>query len=266
LSCEHLGVQNDRVKPNLCATLYDVEDTHWWFAGRRTIIFDQIRRLLDRAISRPRILDLGCGTGRNLVEAKTIGEPVGVDLEARALQFCRRRGLSALVQAGAERLPFKDDAFDIVMALDLLEHLDDDRTGVREAHRILRLGGHFIVFAPAYRWLWGPQDDVSHHHRRYTARSLARVLESVGFRIARLTHANLFLLPAILVGRLFLRAVDARLETENRLHPPWSNGLLRNVFTLERHLLRVGNLPLGVSLLCVATKDRLEGSTLVTSQ
>jgi SAM-dependent methyltransferase len=183
------------------------------------------------------------------------GEPVGLDLEGRALELSRERGARSLVQASAEALPFVDDCFDAVLALDILEHLDDDLAGTSEIARVLRPGAQLVVFAPAYRWLWGPQDDVSHHRRRYTPRSLASVIEKAGFRITRMTHANLLLLPLILAGRVILRATRKHVETENTLAPGWSNGLLRTVFCAERHLLRKADLPLGVSLLCVATKD-----------
>jgi len=234
---------------------YQVENGHWWFAGRRAIVFDQVRAVLNGSASpRSAVLDLGCGTGRNLLELTQFGRAVGLDIEERALLWSRKRQLAELVRSTAEVLPFRDEAFHSVMALDLLEHLDDDVSGVREVWRVLRRGGHFFVFVPAYRWLWGPQDDVSHHRRRYTPPLLRSVLRSGGFAVDRLTHANLLLLPLILGGRLFLRASRTKLDTENRLHPNWSNGMLRRVFASERFMLRHFDLPLGVSLLCVATK------------
>ena len=248
---------------SLYETTYQVEDTHWWFVGRRAVVFDELRRVLgeDRngtqPAARPRILDLGCGTGRNLTELEQIGDAVGLDLEARALEFCHQRGHNAVAQARAERQPFRDATFDAVMALDLLEHLDDDVAGVREVLRVLRPGGHFLAFVPAYRWLWGPQDDVSHHRRRYTPDMIARTLRTAGLTVHRLTHANLLLLPAILAGRRYLRATQRRVDSENALHPGWSNGVLREIFSVERHILRWTDLPMGVSILCVASKDRV---------
>jgi SAM-dependent methyltransferase len=236
-------------------TIYKIEDSHWWFVGRRAIVFDQLRRVLHGTGVRPRILDLGCGTGRNIVTLQEFGDAVGLDLEERALELSWERGVRSLVQASAEALPFLDDSFDVVLALDLLEHLDDDLAGASEIARVLRPGAQLLVFAPAYRWLWGHQDVVSHHHRRYTPRSLAGVIESAGLRISRLTHANLLLLPLILGGRVWLRAARKHVATENTLASGWSNGLLRRVFCAERYFLRKANLPLGVSLLCVATRD-----------
>jgi SAM-dependent methyltransferase len=248
---------------SLYESTYQVEDTHWWFVGRRAVVFDELKRAMcDRLHgngqgARPRILDLGCGTGRNLTELARIGDAVGLDLEFRALEFCRQRGLRSVTQACAERLPFQDETFEAVTALDLLEHLDDDVAGAREVFRVLRPGGHFLAFVPAYHWLWGPQDDVSHHRRRYTPRIIGNTLSAAGFRVHRLTHANLFLLPAILAGRRYLRATGHRVDSENALHPNWSNGVLREIFSFERNILRWTDLPMGVSILCVASKERV---------
>ena len=94
---------------------------------------------------------------------------------------------------------------------------------------------------------------------------LADTLRRAGFRIRRMTHANLLLLPLILAGRSYLRAAHKRVETENNLHPRWSNGVLKRIFSAERHLLGRTNLPLGVSILCVATRDGGAGPTPSTA-
>jgi SAM-dependent methyltransferase len=248
------------VEPALYDTTYRVEDTHWWFSGRRAIVLDALRREMDAKNCDARVLDLGCGTGRNLVELQALARPVGLDLEGRALAWSRKRGLQRLVQGGAEQLPFQAGSFDTVTALDLLEHIQDDTAGAREVHRVLRPGGKFLVFVPAYRWLWGPQDDVSHHLRRYNPSTLATVLSQAGFEVRRLSHANLLLFPLILAGRWFLRITRKRVDTENTLHPSWSNGILKQIFSLERYLLRALNLPMGVSLLCIAVKQPLHES------
>lgn len=242
---------------SLYDTTYEVEDTHWWFAGRRLIVFDVVRSVVDSlGVRCPRVLDLGCGTGRNLTELVSLSKAVGLDVERHALDFCRKRVGQGLVQGRAEELPFRERVFDVVMALDLLEHLDDDVQGAREIYRVLRHGGRLIAFVPAYEWLWGPQDDVSHHRRRYTPQRLKRVLREAGFRIDRVTHANTLLLPLILLGRLWLRKRRKKVATENTLHPGWSNEILKTIFSFERYLLRTVDLPLGVSLLCTATREQ----------
>ena len=129
--------------------MYEVEESHWWFAGRRRIIagfIDRICQQLKR--EQPRILDVGCGTGANLEMLAQFGAAEGVDVSPEALAFCRARGLQNVRQSQAERLPYEDNSFDIVTGLDVVEHLDDDVGGLREMFRVLRPGGYLFTAAP----------------------------------------------------------------------------------------------------------------------
>ena len=105
---------------------YDMEDRHWWFRSRRRVIW----ALIDRAglPASPRILDAGCGTGRNLMEFAQLGPAEGVDLSPQAVEFCHRRGLDGVRQAAIEQLPFEDGRFDLLFATDVIEHLAGRRT------------------------------------------------------------------------------------------------------------------------------------------
>jgi SAM-dependent methyltransferase len=241
--------------------LYDairrVEATHWWYAGRRAVVFDRLVRLLPRYAS-PRVLDIGCGTGFNLEEVRAFGvrDAVGLDLSAKALSFCRERGLSRLVRGDAAQPPFGDQTFDIVLALDLIEHVEDDRSALGGLCRVLKPGGRLIVFTPAFQFLWSAQDRVSHHFRRYTAPELKSKLLDAGYTIDKLSYANTLLFPVVWGGRALLRASgrSQEISSENDLHPQWSNSLLARVFAAERPLLRRLDFPFGVSLLAVAAR------------
>src|ERR1044072_4730710 len=161
--------------------MYEVEGTHWWFAGRRRIIrsfVEEICRSFDFKDRAPRILDVGCGTGANLELLGEFGEAEGVDVSVDALAFCRARGLQNVRQGAAEKLPYEDGAFDLVTALDVVEHLDDDGAVLSEMRRVLRVGGRALLFVPAFMFLWGVQDDVSNHRRRYTLDGLKRTVSS----------------------------------------------------------------------------------------
>jgi SAM-dependent methyltransferase len=243
------------------AELYDIiritEESHWWYVGRRRLVFDWLSRLLPE-YSRPRVLDVGCGTGFNLQALCALGvsEAIGLDLADKALAFCRGRGLQTLVRGDAARPPFQDESFDLVLALDLIEHVQDDRAALDGLLRILRPGGRLILFTPAFSFLWSAQDRVSHHYRRYTAADLRGKLHESGYAIEKLSYANTLLFPIVWAGRLLLR-VSGRSETvtdENRLHPAWTNGALARIFSMERPMLRYWNLPFGVSLLAVAAR------------
>jgi SAM-dependent methyltransferase len=235
--------------------LYEVEGSHWWYIGRRRIIASFVREICSRIKDRrPKILDVGCGTGANLVMLGEFGEAHGIDVSQDALSFCRERGLKNVQHGAAEDLPFEEGTFDLVTALDVVEHLDDDLAGLKEFRRVLRPGGRILLFVPAFMFLWGVQDDVSHHRRRYTLPELLEVVRKAGFEIERSTYANItFFLPILLV-RKFMRLTGLRTETENSIGISAFNGVLGKLFGAESAVLRRMNIPFGVSALCVARR------------
>jgi len=235
--------------------LFRVEQSHWWHIGRRKIIAsfveDICRRVTDR---RPRILDVGCGTGANLLMLSKYGDAEGVDVSEDALAFCRERGLENVKLGAAEELPYDDGTFDLVTALDVVEHLDDDLAGLREMRRVLRPGGRVLLFVPTFMFLWGLQDDVSHHRRRYRMPELRRVLEHAGFEIERTTYANITFFMPILAMRKLMRLTGIKAESENNINVSALNGVLARMLGAESRLLKYANIPFGVSGLCVARK------------
>ena len=136
------------MKEHTYPIMFRIEQSHWWYAGRRKILRnfleDICREVSDR---RPRILDVGCGTGANLLMLSEYGDAEGVDVSEDALAFCRERGLEKVKLGAAEELPYEDGTFDLVTALDVVEHLDDDLGGLREMRRVLRPGGRVLLFA-----------------------------------------------------------------------------------------------------------------------
>jgi SAM-dependent methyltransferase len=238
--------------------IQQVEQDHWWYVARRRIIFDLLLRRT-RTLNNPRILDIGCGTGFNVAYLRSLGftRVVGLDVAPEALDYCRLRHLTALVRGDATHAPFLDGAFDIILALDLIEHVEDDVTTIRGLARLLSPGGVLLIFTPAFQFLWGHQDEISRHFRRYTSGELRSKIEEAGLHVEKLTYANTFLMPLVWAGRLLHRsrpgAASARV-TENTMHPKWSNGLLQFIFAAERPLLHVLNLPFGVSLLTLVSK------------
>src|SRR6185369_6926085 len=159
------------------------------------------------------ILDVGCGTGANLEMLSEFGVAEGVDVSTEALSFCQARGLENVKLGAAEALPYEDNSFDLVTGLDVVEHLDDDLAGLKEMRRVLRRGGQTLLFVPAFMFLWGVQDDISNHRRRYTLKGLRRAVNEAGFEIERATYVNLSFFAPILLGRLFMKASGLRPES-----------------------------------------------------
>jgi|ERR671936_1961143 SAM-dependent methyltransferase len=234
--------------------LFQQDATHWWLRSRRRLVIDWIAHRHPRQTGL-RILDVGCGTGLMIQEMAAFGSVFGVDVSEDAIALCRRRGLHDVIQASALALPFSSASFDVLTAVDVLEHIDDDRAALLEWRRVLRPGGRLFLFVPAHKWLWSPHDEASGHKRRYTVPSLSQVIQSAGLLVERQSYASTFLLPLIAGGRLWLKLFPRPVEGEQiTLHPSWSNGILGAIFSAEIPLLRRIRFPLGASVICVARK------------
>jgi SAM-dependent methyltransferase len=237
--------------------MYQLEDTYWWFVARRDLVGRLLARYLPSRGAR-RIADVGCGTGATLTLLRPFGRVVGMDVAPEAVGFCRHRGHRDLVQGNAAELPLGDASFDVVTALDILEHLDDDAHAVAEISRILRPGGLLVFTAPAYRFLWSEHDEALDHRRRYVAGELRRLLEGAGLEVVRLSYCITLLLAPIYAFRLVQRLLgrERRGEPKTALYqlPGIFNALLVGGLYLENRWLTRWNLPFGVSLVGVARK------------
>ena len=252
------------------AIMDEVEGSHWWFVGRRSILDSFLKGIVERLESRLqaanaeagptkvgtpslRILDVGCGTGANIEMLSQYGEAEGVDVSDDALEFCRRKGLN--VQKGlAETLPYEDGAFDLTTALDVVEHLDDDIAGLKEMYRVTKSGGYSLIFVPAFMWLWGVQDDISNHRIRYTKSQIVERLKMAGYEIERATYANWTFFAPILGGRTIMKITGIKPESENNITISGLNGVFGKLFGAERFWLRNFNFPFGVSIVVVVHK------------
>ena len=232
----------------------DVEDKHWWFVGRRAILEEFLRLIVPNSKSETRILDVGCGTGANLGMLAQFGAAEGVDVSDDALEFCKLKGLKAH-KGLAESLPFADASFDVVTALDVVEHLDDDVAGLKEMHRVLKSGGKTLIFVPAFMWLWGVQDDISNHRIRYTKAQIIERLTRAGFEIERATYANWTFFAPILAGRTIMKVTGIKPESENNVNVSALNGIFGKIFSAERLWLKKFNFPFGVSIVITAKKS-----------
>lgn len=237
--------------------MYQVEGTHWWFVGRRKIISSFVEQIIrDSGNEHPRILDVGCGTGANLEMLSKYGEAEGVDVSPDALTFCRNRGLKQVKLGQAEKLPYEDASFELATGLDVIEHLDDDLEGLSEMYRVLRPGGYALIFVPAFMFLWGVQDDISNHRRRYTLPQISESLRRAGFELQRASYVNLTFFLPILIGRWLMRLTGLRPESENNLTLGFLNGFLAAILGAEASLLKHINFPFGVSVISVARRPQ----------
>jgi len=262
------------VRPTEIAKMFELEDTYWWFVGRRELIRELLlrygcagrdpsaalragRNVAPTEEGRVTILDVGCGTGATLKAIADLGMTIGVDRSPEALRLCRRRGQRDLVLAEAESLPVISGSADVVLSLDLLEHIEDDTAACREFARVLRPGGLLLVTVPAQPWLWSEHDEALDHLRRYRARRFRRILLDVGLAVERLSPVITTLLLPIAGLRLAQRLLPRKKgapETAFIIPPPAINWVLTTLLRLERVWLRRFSLPVGVSLFAVARR------------
>jgi len=231
---------------------HQAEDRHWWYRGRRQVLEQVIAAL---ALPRQaRILDAGCGSGRNMIELARRGTVTGVELSDTSVGLARARHAGDVISGSVLQMPFASASFDLAVCLDVLEHLEDDGAALRELRRVVAPGGSLLVTVPAYQWLWSGHDEVNHHFRRYTGRTLQGVAEEAGWQQVRSTHFNSLLLPVAMLLRILDRF--SRKTTESSLDlwvPPRPlNWLLERPLLLEAGLIgRGGRIPAGLSLLAV---------------
>jgi SAM-dependent methyltransferase len=239
------------------------EDSHWWFASRTRALLG----LLDKEPpdSSQKILDVGCGAGNMIHHLSRYGSVVGIDNNSIPLRIAHQRGYDARL-AEAEDMPFEDRSFGLVTALDVIEHCENDLQILRECYRVCTDDGLIAITVPAFQWLWTNNDVINDHKRRYSKSELRAKVTEAGFTVKRLTYNNFFIFPlaaALLVAR-------RRSEREPELATPstdeeayqvemeptsWPvNALLTAVGWLEASILRLTDLPLGTSLICIAHK------------
>lgn len=229
-----------------------VQSTHWWFAGRRRLLAKLLREL--RPQRDWRILEVGSGTGANLPVLNGLGvrQVVACDYSVDALRY--GRGVTPAVRVDACRLPFVSGSFDVVLAADVIEHIDDDRTALEEIARVLKPGGHLVLTVPAFPALWGPQDVVAHHRRRYRRSPLLGLLAAAGVAVHTSFHFNYLLFLPIYLARKLLIALRVPVASENEINTAWINIVLTRVFFLDVDTAPWLRAPFGVSLCVVALK------------
>lgn len=239
--------------------MYQLEETNWWYSGRRRLILKVVaqihKKYSDKSMN---ILDAGCGTGINLRYLLDYGDAYGLDISNEALKFSRIRGLSSLICGSVDRLPLTNEFFDLVVALDVIEHIQEDLTAIRELNRVLRPGGSLIVTVPAFQFLWSNHDLAVHHKRRYTRSELRDILGLGGFIVERATYWNLFLFLPVAAMRMLKRATSSQRNKQTDLAelPAPIDRILRGLLWVENSILGWFDLPFGVSVMCVCRKPR----------
>jgi SAM-dependent methyltransferase len=233
-------------------TVHMEEDrSHWWFRGRLAVIRAALRRALPPR--RVRLLELGCGSGNVLAALGEFGEAVGMDAHEDLTAAARAAGLDVRDGHLPDDLGVPPGWAEVVLLLDVIEHVDDDVAALRAARAAVGEGGLLVVTVPAYQWLWSGHDEVLGHRRRYTAAGLRAAVERAGFDVLRVSYFNTLLFPLLAAVRGWKRLRGDRGHDLRRPAAPL-NRLLEGVFAFERHLVPHLPLPFGASLLLIGRR------------
>jgi SAM-dependent methyltransferase len=243
------------------AMLYHLEKENFWFQHRTRLI---IRAIEEYFPCNKKILEIGCGTGLVLSEVGRSFSDVslsGSDLFVEGLHFAKSRmpGV-AFYQMDACCMPFEDE-FDLILALDVLEHIEDDSRVISELYRSLKYGGGLIITVPQHQRLWSVQDEKAYHKRRYARKELVDKLGKNGFQVIYATSFITLLLPVLVFSRIYDRIIrrnQHEYDPMRELRIAYSlNRILCIISKTEGLLLRAGiSLPVGGSLLCIGRKGR----------
>jgi SAM-dependent methyltransferase len=239
----------------------EVARYHWWFVGRRHLIARVLREL-----SLPKdapILEVGTGTGSHLSVLRELGytSVKGVDCSSEAVHYCREKGFENVMLGDICNLPFPDGIFQLVVATDVIEHVDNDLVALSEIRRVLSSGGQAILTVPAFKILWGIQDEVSHHKRRYLKKELLEKIKAARFKNKTIFYFNYILFLPILFARKAIKLLKIKVKNENSINNNFLNDLFKIIFNFDVVSSRIIYPPFGVSIFALLEKSDKEAES-----
>ncbi|MFK8105384.1 MAG: methyltransferase domain-containing protein [Saprospiraceae bacterium] len=234
---------------------YGLERKHWWFVARGEILMDHLRAVMKER-SHIRILNIGAATGRSSELLETIGKVISIEYDQACYDFTKEKLNIELINASILDLPFEEEAFDLVCAFDVIEHVEDDELAVSEMKRVCKKGGIICVTVPAFMFLWSAHDEVNHHYRRYTKKQLKQLFEQDSQMVFH-SYFNFWLFFPIAFFRVLTSKFSKQSENREDAGSDFfvmNNGLvdkiLYQIFRSERFFIRNRiTLPVGVSLI-----------------
>ena len=237
-----------------------VQGRHWWWLGREKIIETLVDEHIDTSVKLA-IADVGCGFGANISMLRQFGHVTGLELNAEAIETIKSRwgdSVQAVIWKSPDPLPAR---FNFMLLGDVLEHIPDDKGAIDWIHGHLLEGGYALITVPAHQFLWTQMDDVLDHHRRYSKKTLLKLFDDQ-FEIVYCSYYNMFLFPVkacfVLFDRLKkLLFPSAVKRSYNDVPPSLINNIFRHILMLEASFIRSGNLPFGVSLVCLVRKKQV---------
>lgn len=231
----------------------EMEKTYWWHVGRMEIVKSVLAK--NTPNSKLKILNVGCGTGGTIPHLEEFGKVTNVDTSKEAVKFLKEKGYSGKLYNG-KKLPFKENSFDLVVALDVLEHIKEDGAALDEWKRVLKPNGGLLITVPAHQWLWSGHDEALHHFRRYTRKGLRKLLVSADFSVRKASYAIAFSLPLIVGFRFLNKLLGKKMDSQSSYIqlPGFVNKFFIFLLKVEAKMQKLFNMPFGTSVISYSKK------------
>ncbi len=245
------------MKKSEYARMEDREKTYWWHLGRLRIIKTYVNRSL-KDKDTPVILNVGCGTGGTIDMLEKFGQVDNVDISDDAIRFMKQHGYKRITKVKDIKLPFKPKSYDIVGAFDVLEHIEKEKSALKEWKRVIKDDGAIVITVPAYQWLWSDHDVSLHHKRRYTTGRLEAAATQAGLRVEKKSYAIVFSLGLVVGFRTLNKILGRKTDSETSYVdiPGWVNSLFTNLLYVEAWFHKYIRFPFGTSVVVVLRKPQ----------
>jgi SAM-dependent methyltransferase len=222
---------------------------HWWFKARREIISKIISKYISS--NKSTILEVGCGTGGNLLLLGKHGDVFAMEMDKFALEYAKgATGIDVREGWLPDNIPY-NEKFDLICMFDVLEHIQDDKKALLEIKKLLNPSGIFIITVPAYSWLYGTHDKIHHHYRRYSSKTLREAIGCSEMKVLKLSYFNTLLFPLVIIARLFDMLNNSKESFGYSTPNIITNKLLYRIFCLEKYSITKINAPFGSSVFAV---------------
>ena len=233
---------------------HEVETENWWFISRRSYLLN----LIKDAPKSSKILDIGCSSGIFLKDLVHLGfkneNLFGVDISENAINNCRKNGIQNAFIMDAQNITLPEK-FDIIVASDCLEHLQEDRKAIKNWKELLKTGGKMYVFVPAFQSLWSVHDEVNRHYRRYTSKELKDKLTDEKLEILKSSYWNFTLfVPVYLFRKMSVFFSKKKSQKGQIVENKLVNSILLQLIAMENKLLKYINFPVGISTFCIVKR------------